>query len=88
MENAGFTPVFVNELNEHAMATYLANRHHVVGGKPFAEQEHLRCNDAHDLEGEGLDKMVRALEGLGLEIATPDDARSMLALKGGDRVNF
>jgi uncharacterized protein (DUF849 family) len=28
------------------------------------------------------------LEGLGLEIATPDDARSMLALKGGDRVNF
>ena len=28
------------------------------------------------------------IEGLGLEIATPDDARSMLALKGGDRVNF
>jgi uncharacterized protein (DUF849 family) len=28
------------------------------------------------------------IEGLGLEIATPDDARRMLALKGGDRVNF
>lgn len=28
------------------------------------------------------------IEGLGLEIASPDDAREMLALKGGDRVNF
>ena len=28
------------------------------------------------------------IEGLGLEIASPDDARRMLALKGGDRVNF
>jgi uncharacterized protein (DUF849 family) len=28
------------------------------------------------------------IEGLGLEIATPDDAREMLTLKGGDRVNF
>jgi uncharacterized protein (DUF849 family) len=28
------------------------------------------------------------VEGLGLEIATPDEARDMLALKGGDRVKF
>ncbi len=28
------------------------------------------------------------VEGLGLEIATPDEARAMLSLKGGDRVNF
>ncbi len=28
------------------------------------------------------------IEGLGLEIATPDEARAMLSLKGGDRVNF
>lgn len=34
-------------------------------------------------------RTVRAIiEGLGLEIATPDDAREMLSLKGGDRVNF
>ncbi|MGV0820165.1 3-keto-5-aminohexanoate cleavage protein [Martelella sp. AMO21009] len=32
---------------------------------------------------------ARALvEGLGLQIATPDEARAMLALKGGDAVNF
>ena len=28
------------------------------------------------------------IEGLGLEIATPADAREMLELKGADRVNF
>ncbi len=28
------------------------------------------------------------IEGLGLEIATPDDAREILALKGADKVNF
>ncbi len=34
-------------------------------------------------------KQVRGIvEGLGLEIATPDEARSILELKGGDRVNF
>ena len=28
------------------------------------------------------------IKGLGLEVATPDDARAMLTLKGGDRVGF
>ena len=28
------------------------------------------------------------IEGLGLEIATPDEAREILALKGGDKVGF
>ena len=28
------------------------------------------------------------IEGLGLEVATPDEAREILELKGGDRVNF
>ena len=30
----------------------------------------------------------QVIEGLGLEIATPDEARAMLQLKGADRVNF
>jgi uncharacterized protein (DUF849 family) len=34
-------------------------------------------------------KKIRGiLEGLGLQIATPDEAREMLALKGGDQVAF
>ena len=33
-------------------------------------------------------KVRQIIEGLGLEIATPDEAREILALKGGDKVNF
>ncbi len=34
-------------------------------------------------------KMARKIiEGLGLEVATPDEAREILTLKGGDQVNF
>jgi uncharacterized protein (DUF849 family) len=33
-------------------------------------------------------RVRQILEGLGLEVATPDEARSMLALKGGDQVAF
>jgi uncharacterized protein (DUF849 family) len=30
----------------------------------------------------------KIIEGLGLEIATPDEARAILSLKGADRVDF
>jgi len=33
-------------------------------------------------------KARQIIEGLGLEIATPNDAREILGLKGGDKVNF
>jgi uncharacterized protein (DUF849 family) len=33
-------------------------------------------------------KVRQIIEGLGLEVAAPDEAREMLSLKGGDRVNF
>jgi uncharacterized protein (DUF849 family) len=33
-------------------------------------------------------KVRQILEGLGLEIATPDEAREILSLKGGDKVDF
>jgi uncharacterized protein (DUF849 family) len=35
---------------------------------------------------EQVEKAVRLVRELGLEVATPDDARAMLQLKGGDRV--
>ena len=37
---------------------------------------------------EQVRKVRQILEGLGLELASPDEARAMLALKGGDRVGF
>ncbi|QUT07202.1 3-keto-5-aminohexanoate cleavage protein [Sphingobium phenoxybenzoativorans] len=35
-----------------------------------------------------VSKVRQIIEGLGLEIATPDDAREILELKGGDKVSF
>jgi uncharacterized protein (DUF849 family) len=37
---------------------------------------------------EQVTKARQILEGLGLEVATPDDAREILSLKGGDKVAF
>lgn len=33
-------------------------------------------------------RIRKVLDGLGLDVATPDDARAMLSLKGGDQVKF
>ena len=33
-------------------------------------------------------KARQIIEGLGLDVASPDEARDILELKGGDRVNF
>jgi len=37
---------------------------------------------------EQVTKIRQILEGMSLEIATPDEAREILSLKGGDQVNF
>ena len=37
---------------------------------------------------EQVTKVRQIVEGLGLEIATPDEAREILSLKGGDKVDF
>lgn len=60
-ENSGFTPVFVNELDDDARATYLANRHHQLGGMPFAENYALHCRDAQELKGKRLRQLTSDL---------------------------
>ena len=49
----------------------------------FIERGRLAVSNA-----EQVDKIVRILAEMGLEPATPAEAREMLALKGGDRVDF
>lgn len=63
-ENAQFTPVFVNELNSDALSTYLANRHHMLGGEDFAENRALHSNDAHELQGARLEAMISDLSSI------------------------
>lgn len=75
MERSGFTPVFVSELNEDAMNTYLANRHHEIMGTPFAEQSKLRCHDANELQGRRLEALVRDLAAIGISLPSAADAK-------------
>ena len=63
-ENAAFTPVFVNELDQDALSTYLLNRHHELGGRDFAENDALHCNDAHELQGRRLEQLVGDLSSI------------------------
>lgn len=37
---------------------------------------------------EQVHKVRQIIEGLGLSVASPDEAREILELKGGDKVNF
>ena len=37
---------------------------------------------------EQVTRARQLIEGLGLDVASPQDARQMLSLKGADRVNF
>jgi uncharacterized protein (DUF849 family) len=53
------------------------------GGQPLHRQRKLAASNAEQVR-----KIRRILEELGHEIATPAEAREMLALKGGDRVGF
>lgn len=63
-ENAGFTPVFVNELHQDALDTYLINRHHELGGELFSANSVLRCNDAQELKGKRLDHLISDLKNI------------------------
>lgn len=63
-EGAGFTPVFVNELNDDALGTYLMNRHHGLGGIMFSENKNLRCNDAHELDKKRLSRLKSDLSSM------------------------
>lgn len=74
-ENADFTPVFVNELDKDARATYLANRQHELGGMKFAENDDLHLADAQSLKGRRLDQLVSDLSSLSEIDFRYDDAQ-------------
>jgi DNA (cytosine-5)-methyltransferase 1 len=83
MEYAGFRPVFVNELNDDARASYLANRTHEVGGIPFNELTNLHSGDVHELSGKRLGQLKSDLGELGLKIGGDCDDHSIDLLAGG-----
>ena len=78
-EYAAFVPVFVNELDGNALATYLLNRHHELGGERFSDNLALHSNDARSLKGRRLDALVSDLGNIpeiGFEPAERGSARA------------
>lgn len=63
-EQAGFTPIFVNELNDDARATYLLNRSHLIGGSPFNTMPDLASSDVNTLDKLRLEKLQADLRQL------------------------
>jgi DNA (cytosine-5)-methyltransferase 1 len=86
-ENAGFTPVFVSELDKDAIATYLLNRHHSLGGQRFAENPDLRCNDARELDGKRLEKLADDLASIA-EVGFRMDAGARPATGAGSTLDM
>lgn len=85
-ENAGFTPVFVNELDKDARATYLANRQHVIGGLAFSDNPDLHSSDAHKLTGKRLQKLISDLSSIP-EIDLSFDKGASLASGAGSTLD-
>lgn len=63
-EQAGFSPVFMSEIDKDARATYLANRDHDLGGLAFAANPDLQNADAQELVGARLEKLVSDLSSI------------------------
>lgn len=73
--------------NQMAVAAMAA----AMGGHVRVGLEDSLWNGPGRLARSNAEQVTRArqiIEGLGLEIATPDDAREILTLKGGDQVEF
>lgn len=63
-EEAGFAPVFVNELNDDARSTYLSNRRHLLDGRPFNTIPDLVTSDIHSVDSARVDKLKSDLAAL------------------------
>ena len=73
-----------NQMRVAAMAASMGG--HVRVG--LEDSLWLRAGELAQTNAAQVTMVRQIVEGLGLDIATPDEAREILALKGGDRVGF
>ena len=61
MEQAGFTPIFVNELNDDARSSYLRNRSFELADKPFNKRHELHSSDIYEMDGRYMENLKSIL---------------------------
>lgn len=66
LEQAGFTPIFVNELNDDARSTYLTNRGFDLAGTPFNKRTELHSGSIYELTNERMNSLKTHLVDLEL----------------------
>ncbi|QIQ88310.1 DNA cytosine methyltransferase [Erythrobacter sp.] len=79
-EMAGYTPVFVNELNDDARETYLINRSHDLGGLPFNENKELHSADIGEVDSKTIAALRSNLNSISTGLG---DAFGVDVLTGG-----
>ena len=62
LENAGFSPALVCELDDHARSTYLRNRHHFIGKKKFNKTTDLHFGSVNTITDESLKTVMQSLQ--------------------------
>jgi len=82
LEESGFKPVFVNELNEDALATYQVNR---LEKFPYLSEKPFFCNDIKDLvlNSDKLNELKLALKNFHDVDVLEDTSSSLDLLVGG-----
>lgn len=88
MEQSGFRPLHVNELNDDARATYLANRNtpeNAIDGEAFGENPLHYSSDVGQLLGDDkLDELLGYLgESKGIQVQTEGAGHSIDLVAGG-----
>jgi uncharacterized protein (DUF849 family) len=85
--------------NDYYLSTFAAGKHQMpfctmsalLGGSVRVGLEdslYIGRGQLAKSNAEQVAKVRRIVEELGMDVATPDEARAMLDLKGGDRVAF
>ena len=82
MEQAGFTPIFVNELNDDARSSYLRNRSFELAGKPFNKRHELHSSDIYEMDDKYMENLKSILIRDGL-LAEESHGTSLDLICGG-----
>jgi DNA (cytosine-5)-methyltransferase 1 len=62
LENSGFVPALVCELDVHARSTYLRNRNHFIGEQKFKEIQDLHFGAVDTINSKNLNKVMTILQ--------------------------
>jgi len=83
LEQAGFTSIFVNEINKDALESYIVNRDYLLGGVAFNENKALHSNDICSLNKTKLEEIQSNLKSLDIGVVFERNGESNIDVIAG-----